>query len=204
MDRDQLKRWLDDGLSLPQIGALVNRDPSMVGDWVQKYGLVANGRQKYAPRGGLTWAQLEPLVNQGLTLQEIADRLQRSTWTVRHWMKKHGLKTWGIAGIGLSFAKLTAGIARVEAECRRRGLTEFVKRPDGEWRCFAVPARERDQLAASRQGEADRESRRMFARCADMGATRLRCSSTISTRRGRSSRSADEETCLRRTPSRGT
>jgi len=37
MDRDQLKRWLDDGLSLPQIGALVNRDPSTVGDWVQKY-----------------------------------------------------------------------------------------------------------------------------------------------------------------------
>jgi hypothetical protein len=31
MDRDQLKAWIDAGLSLPQIGALTNRDPSTVG-----------------------------------------------------------------------------------------------------------------------------------------------------------------------------
>jgi hypothetical protein len=58
MDRDQLKAWLGAGLSLPQIGALTNRDPSTVGYWVEKYGLVANGQAKYAPRGGLTREQL--------------------------------------------------------------------------------------------------------------------------------------------------
>ena len=53
MDRDQLKAWLEEGHSLPQIGRLADRDPSTVGYWVSKYGLVANGRDKYAPRGGL-------------------------------------------------------------------------------------------------------------------------------------------------------
>ena len=53
MDRDRLKRYLEQGLSLPQIGALENRDPSTVGYWVRKHGLEANGRGKYAPRGAL-------------------------------------------------------------------------------------------------------------------------------------------------------
>ena len=54
MDRAQLKAWLEEGLSLPQIGALSGRDPSTVHYWVQKHGLIANGRAKYAPRGGLS------------------------------------------------------------------------------------------------------------------------------------------------------
>ena len=51
MDRDQLEAWLDAGLSLNEIGALTNRHPSTVGYWVQKYGLTANGKARYAPRG---------------------------------------------------------------------------------------------------------------------------------------------------------
>jgi IS30 family transposase len=93
MDRAQLKAWLDAGLSLPQIGALTTRDPSTVGYWVQKHGLTANGQATYAPRGGLTREQLEPLVERGATLQQMADELERSTSTVRHWLKKYGLET---------------------------------------------------------------------------------------------------------------
>jgi hypothetical protein len=92
MDRDQLKAWLDAGLSLPQIGALTSRDPSTVGYWVQKYGLTANGKERYAPRGGLTRAQLEPLVERGATLQEMADELGRSMSTIRYWLKEYGLR----------------------------------------------------------------------------------------------------------------
>ena len=51
MDRDLLKRYLDEGLSLIEIGALVGRDPSTVGYWVRKHGLTANGRRKYSPAG---------------------------------------------------------------------------------------------------------------------------------------------------------
>jgi IS30 family transposase len=92
MDRDLLERYLKQGLSLPEIGALVGRDPSTVGYWVQKHGLVANGRAKYAPRGGLTRAQLAPLVDSGATLEGIAVALDRSASTIRYWLAKHGLE----------------------------------------------------------------------------------------------------------------
>ena len=91
MDRDQLKLWLEEGLSLPQIGELTGRDSSTVGYWVQKYGFVANGNARYSPRGGVTREQLEPLVESGATLREMADALDRSISTVRRQLKKHGL-----------------------------------------------------------------------------------------------------------------
>ena len=72
MDRDQLKQWLDQGLSLPEIARLAGRHPSTVGYWVQKYSLVANGKSKYAPRGGLTKEQLEGFVERGVPVREIA------------------------------------------------------------------------------------------------------------------------------------
>jgi hypothetical protein len=93
MDRARLKAWLDAGLSLPQIGALTNRDPSTVGYWVQKYGLTANGKERFAPRGGLTREQLEPLVERGATLQEMADELDRSMSTIRYWLDRFGLES---------------------------------------------------------------------------------------------------------------
>jgi hypothetical protein len=46
VDRDRLKVYLEQGLSLIQIGALENRDPSTVGYWVRKHGLEANGRDR--------------------------------------------------------------------------------------------------------------------------------------------------------------
>jgi hypothetical protein len=91
MDREQLKAWLREGLSLPQIGALVGRDPSTVGYWVEKHGLVANGREKYSPRGGLDAEELEQLIEHGLTLQRIADELEVSIRTVRYWIERHDL-----------------------------------------------------------------------------------------------------------------
>jgi len=75
MDKGRLERYLGQGLSLGQIGALVNRDPSTVGYWVNKHGLVANGRAKHAPRGGLKREQLEPLIEKRLSLGEIAETL---------------------------------------------------------------------------------------------------------------------------------
>ena len=92
MDRELLKRYLDEGLSLIEIGVLTNRDSSTVGYWVNKFGLEANGKDKYAPRGGLTREQLEPLVESGATLKEMAEAVSPKPSTVRHWMKRHGLE----------------------------------------------------------------------------------------------------------------
>jgi hypothetical protein len=141
MDRDLLKQYIDQGLSLPQIGALVNRDPSTVGYWVQKYGLVANGRDRYAPRGGLSRDQLEPLVESGATLQEIADELDRSPRTIRYWLAKHGLRTKGRRGPKPMVAPelvqcaIEAGRSTVVGVCRLHGEGIFVIENGGRVRC---------------------------------------------------------------------
>jgi Homeodomain-like domain len=132
MDRNQLKAWLDAGLSLPEIGALTNRDPSTVGYWVKKHGLVANGRDKFAPRGGLTRDQLVPLVEGGYSQTEIAQALDRSIATVRHWLRAYDLKTRSGRGGRRSTAlrrrvdsAVRQGLREVRAECKRHGETEF-------------------------------------------------------------------------------
>ncbi len=62
MDRDQLKRWLDDGLSLERFATIVDRDPSTVGYWCRRYGLVPNGRAKPKARGKPDRTELERLI----------------------------------------------------------------------------------------------------------------------------------------------
>ena len=123
MDRKYLKHCLDQGLSLSEIGVLVNRDPSTVGYWVRKHGLVANGRAKHAPRGGLKREQLEPLVEKRLSLGQIADTLGVSVSTVRHWLKKHGLPT-DLAYRRRKRRLMEAGsnrVRKVEMDCRNHG-----------------------------------------------------------------------------------
>jgi hypothetical protein len=135
MDRGMLERYLEQGLSLPQIGDLVGRDPSTVGYWVSKHGLVANGRAKYAPRGGLTRDQLEPLVEQGATLQQMGDELGRSVSTIRHWLGRHGLKPkrgWRRKQV---LEAVRIGKVELEMTCSRHGLTRFFIWPNGRSKC---------------------------------------------------------------------
>lgn len=142
MDRDQLKTWIDAGLSLPEIGVLTNRDPSTVGYWVAKYGLQANGKAKYAPRGGLTRAQLEPLVENGATLAEMAKELDRSVSTIRHWMRKHDLKlTRRHRNLEVAQATLAAGGSRFVGVCRHHGETDFLVFTSGRHRCAKCNSR---------------------------------------------------------------
>ncbi len=142
MDRDRLKRYLEQGLSLIEIGALENRDPSTVGYWVKKHGLVANGKSKYAPRGGLTREQLAPLVESGATLQEMADALDRSIRTIRYWIAKHGLelrhkrrgKRPRIPREQVDVA-LANGRRTLRGECRVHGPAVFVIENSRRVRC---------------------------------------------------------------------
>jgi transposase len=136
MDKPFLERCLAEGMSLPQIGELTARDPSTVGYWVQKHGLVANGKARYAPRGGLTREQLEPFVESGATLQEMAETLGRSMSTIRHWLQKHGLTTLNRRGPRPRADEArAAGLTEIELECPRHGRTRFFLRSGGYWRC---------------------------------------------------------------------
>lgn len=135
MDRDHLEAWLDEGLSLPQIGAIVNRDPSTVGYWVQKHGLAANGRDKYAPRGGLTREQLEPLVERGATLAYMAAAVDRSIRTVRYWIEKHGLEHPRVVRRRQVDRARANGDRAFTGRCARHGETTFVIENSGRARC---------------------------------------------------------------------
>ena len=136
MDRELLAGWLEQGLSLSEIGALTDRNPSTVGYWVNKHGLVANGKATYAPRGGLTREQLVPLVERGATLQEMADELDRSTSTIRHWMRKYGLEVIRHhRDRDRALAALRAGETRFVGACRLHGEVEFLVFRSGRHRC---------------------------------------------------------------------
>ena len=76
---------------------------------------------KHAARGGIPRDRLEQLVEAGLSIRAIADRVDMSYATVQHWLKKYGLKT-------LRAAQPRAIEARtIERACPVHGLTTFVK-----------------------------------------------------------------------------
>ena len=133
VEREVLEKMLNAGLSLAEIGEQVGKDPSTVGYWVKKHGLVPNGRAKHAPRGGLARSELELAVGDGLTLEEIGRRFGCSTATVRYWLGKHSLSTSRAAqvAIGSEAGRETQRI------CRSHGLTAFVLEGRGYYRCKA-------------------------------------------------------------------
>jgi 5-methylcytosine-specific restriction endonuclease McrA len=150
MDRDQLKRYLAEGFSLEQIGALLNRDPSTVGYWARKFDLRANGAEKYAPRGGLSADELQALVDEQLSLSQMAERLNRSVATVRYWLKKHGIEAY--AAYRKRQRRLldadVSGVREVWMRCPHHGPTLFRLDTRGSWCCKrcraeAVSARRR-------------------------------------------------------------
>ncbi len=135
MDRDLLERYLAEGLSLSEIGLLVNRDPSTVGYWMRKHGLVANGHAKHAARGGLTRDELEPLIKAGAARREIAERLDRSLGTVSYWIARHGLEKPIDARRRRARDAAASGRPTLELECKTHGLTTFVLEGRGYYRC---------------------------------------------------------------------
>lgn len=86
-----------------------------------------------AARGGLEREVLAELVEQGLTIREIAARVDRSAGTVIHWLREHGLRTRRARGPERT--SQSEGV-RFQARCSRHGETEFRVRKDGSPRCL--------------------------------------------------------------------
>jgi transposase len=130
MDKRFLEDCLVQGMSLEAIGEVAGKHPSTVGYWVKKYGLTACHATRHAPKGGLSEEELKPLVDEGLTLREIAQRLDRSVATVRHWLDRFGLAT-----AGRRRPRPAGNPRRAEMSCRRHGDTMFVLEGRGYYRC---------------------------------------------------------------------
>jgi transposase len=142
MERAELESFLALGLSLEQMGEIVGRHAATVGYWVRKHGLTPVHQAQHAARGGIPEATLRALVDEGLTQREIAERLDRSMGTVRHWLTRYGLRTirrhWPASGERPKY---------VRRPCRRHGWTDFADTGE-RYRCVkcrseAVVARRR-------------------------------------------------------------
>jgi transposase len=138
MDRGSLELLLGQGLSVENIAKRFGKHPSTVSYWMAKHGLTAVNRDKHSARGGIERERLEPLVEAGMTIAQIALELGRSKGTVRHWLRRHGLRTNNTRGprhpADTRQAK-EAGLAMATLRCLHHGETEFVLEGRGYYRC---------------------------------------------------------------------
>jgi transposase-like protein len=151
MDAGVLEQYLRDGLSLEKIGALTGRHPSTIGYWVKQHGLAAVHRDRHAPKGGIDKKTLTALVDAGLTTRQIAEQLGFSQSTVRHWLRRHRLRTHR-AHRADNRGLRAVDDPRKTMDCARHGSTEFWLGGRGIYRCLRcrseAVARRRRRLKA--------------------------------------------------------
>ncbi len=135
MDRDQLRRWLAEDLSLEQIGAIVDRHPSTVAYWLSKHGLVANGRERHSATGGIPRDELEALVLTGHTLAAIAVQFDVSITTVRYWVRRYDLPRPHTVRRSEVTSAIEQGQRTLFRDCGQHGWTVFVIDNSGRVRC---------------------------------------------------------------------
>jgi transposase len=121
VDEDWLATRLKAGRSIESIARECERHPSTVAYWASKHGLVSQHAKRYAARGGVERERLEGLVEQGLSVRQIAAELALSPTSVRHWLRRFDLKTrpkryW---------RRDEQRPEHVMRECRRHGWTAF-------------------------------------------------------------------------------
>lgn len=135
MDRDLLKGYLEQGLSLDQMGTLAGKHPSTISYWLGKHGLRANGADRHSPKGAINRDSLAELVDQGLTLSEIGAEVTRSDSTVRYWIRRYGLpKPRNVRRAEVERA-IADGQRTLLKECAEHGWTTFVIENSGRTRC---------------------------------------------------------------------
>lgn len=138
MERATLEAWLEEGLSLEQMGRRVGRHPSTVAYWIEKHGLTAAHRARHAPRGGVPRETLEALVARHLTVREIAEEVGRGTATVRYWLRRYDLRTTREARLRAKGATPIGG--RFAAVCAKHGRVDFIVRRDNTSQCVRCRA----------------------------------------------------------------
>jgi len=136
MKRTFLEECLAKGMSLEAIGREVGKHPSTVGYWLKKYGLAACGRERFSARGGLEQARLQTLVEDGLTLEEMAKLFDRDISTVRYWLGRYGLKATGGSRRRETREAKARGERHIQRTCGRHGRTSFVLENRGSYRCM--------------------------------------------------------------------
>lgn len=138
MESDSLQLLLAQGMSVERIARRFGKDPSTVSYWMAKHGLHAPNRDKHAAKGGIPRERLKELVEAGLTIQEIACSFELSKSTVRHWLRRYGLRTrngHGRRPAEASRQSKAEGLLTTRMKCSRHGWAQFVLEGRGYYRC---------------------------------------------------------------------
>jgi 5-methylcytosine-specific restriction endonuclease McrA len=136
MTKEELEHYLAEGLSLEQIAQRVGRVKSTVSYHLEKHGLEPVGA-RYASKGAISRDALQRMVDDRVSLTEMARRLDRSVSSVRSWLIKYGY--WPLAASRRRAEAKTArelGLKRVQMECPRHGTAWFVLEGRGAYRCL--------------------------------------------------------------------
>jgi transposase len=146
MNADWLRSRLESGRSIESIAREAGKHPSTVAYWTNKHGLTSPHAARHAARGPLAEDDLRDLVEQGLSIRQIAARLDRSAATIQHWLRTYGLRTDPARYARRDGPKPE----RLLRECPVHGWTGFVRTGSvGTYRCgecnsAAVAARRRE------------------------------------------------------------
>jgi transposase len=137
MTKEELEGYLAKGLTLGEIGERTGKHLTTVGYWMKRHGLRAVNARKFAPkRSAISRERLEELIEQGASLNDLAEVLQLSVSTVRHWLGKYHLQTKGMGWRRQqSMRAREAGLKEISRECAHHGLTTFVLEGRGYYRC---------------------------------------------------------------------
>ena len=161
MDRESLRLLLAQGLSVEKIAERFDRHPTTVSYWMRRHGLGASNREKYAAKGGIDREWLQALVQSGASIGEIAAEVGRSKGTVRHWLRRYGLRTEAArrrASPEETRSAKQTGLLEVTRVCSRHGETQFLLEGRGDYRCKRCRservARRRRQLKETLVAEA--------------------------------------------------
>jgi transposase len=130
MEKEFLEECLAEGMSLEAIGEKVGKHESTVGYWLKKHGLAAARAEKHSAKGAPSKEEMERLLAAGLSLREIAHRMDRSLATIRHWMGKYELKSAPRRKRGSKH-----GPREMPSLCKQHGATVFVREGSGYYRC---------------------------------------------------------------------
>ena len=122
MHRAWLERELREGRSIESLAREVGKHPSTVAYWVNQHGLASTHAARHAARGPVDREALAALVEEGLTIQEMATALSLGPASVRHWLTKYGLRTQRSRFYPGAAGRQAAVVRR----CARHGYTAWV------------------------------------------------------------------------------
>src|SRR3954469_20052671 len=134
MQKEFLEQCLGEGMSLEAIGKRVGKHESTVSYWLKKHGLEAVRAEKHSAKGAPPKEEMERLLAAGLSLREIAQQMDRSLATIRHWMRNYGLETERSARLRESKEACRKGLKTAQMKCTKHGPSTFVARAGGRFR----------------------------------------------------------------------